>query len=196
MSFLIMYYEYQQKYLNKMDQKITNDDFVAGKPRAKREKSLRRYYRMLILKLANMLPISKFTRAKLYRHAGVSIEHGVVRVGKVEIDTIHPEDVVIGSGSVIANGVHLITHYMDVRNMNEFAYFRGKITIGRYCYIGTNVIFTKAVTIGDGAIIGAGSIVNKDIPPYEVWAGVPAKLICKRYNDPSEIPSPDHIKLK
>ncbi|WP_297062970.1 DapH/DapD/GlmU-related protein [uncultured Duncaniella sp.] len=177
-------------------EKITNDDFVAGKPRVKRERSLKRYWRMILLKTANILPINKFTRANIYRMAGVSIEKGVVRMGKVHMDTIHPEDVIIGNGSVIADGVHLITHYMDVKNMREFAYFRGQIRIGRYCYIGTNTIFTKGVTVGDGAIIGAGSVVNKDIPPYEVWAGVPAKCICKRYSELSDIPKPEEIKLK
>lgn len=179
-----------------MDAKITNDDFVAGKPRAKRDTSLKRYMRMIVLKFANALPISKFTRANLYRFAGVGIAKGTVRVGRIHVDTIHPENVIIGAGSVIADGTHLITHYMDVKNMHEFAYFLGKITIGRNCYIGTNTIFTKGVTIGDGVIIGAGSVVNKDIPPYEVWAGVPAKFICKRYNDPSEIPNPDDFKAK
>lgn len=44
------------------------------------------------------------------------------------------------------------------------------------------------MTIGDGAVIGAGSVVNKDIPPYQVWAGVPVRFICNRYQDESEIP--------
>ena len=178
------------------EREFTNDDMVVGKPRAKRDQSLKRYWRILILKIENFLPISRFTRASMYRWAGVNIEKGIVRIGKIHIDTIHPEDVSIGNGTGIADGVHLITHYMDVKNMREFAYFRGQIRIGRYCYIGTNTIFTKGVTVGDGAIIGAGSVVNKDIPPYEVWAGVPAKCICKRYSELSDIPKPEEIKLK
>ena len=169
---------------------ITDEEFVNGKLRAKREKSLRRYWSMLILKIANMLPISRFTRATLYRRAGVDIEPGIVRIGRIYVDTIHPEDIHIGNGSAIADGVHLITHFMDIRNMREFAYSRGEIKIGRYCYIGTNAIFTKPVIVGDGAIIGAGSVVNKNVPPYEVWAGVPAKFICKRYKEVSDIPKP------
>ena len=47
-------------------------------------------------------------------------------------------------------------------------------------YIGSNTIITKSVKIGDGAIIAAGSIVTKDIPPYEVWGGNPAKFIKSR----------------
>lgn len=47
-------------------------------------------------------------------------------------------------------------------------------------WIGAHVIVLPGVTIGEGAIIGAGSVVSKNIPPYEIWAGVPAKFIKKR----------------
>ena len=46
-------------------------------------------------------------------------------------------------------------------------------------FIGAKTIITKPVTIGQGAVIGAGSVVTKDIPPYEIWAGVPARFIKK-----------------
>lgn len=39
------------------------------------------------------------------------------------------------------------------------------------------------VTIGDGAVIGAGSVVTKDVGPYEIWAGNPARFIRKRFDD-------------
>ena len=123
-----------------------------------------------------------FFRAKIYKLLGVSIEKGVVRIGRVSIDTIHPEDIFIGKGTTITDGCILLSHYYDVRNLKEHAYYRGEI------HIGSNAIFTKPVTIGDGAVIGAGSVVNKDIPPYQVWAGVPVRFICNRYQDESEIP--------
>ena len=50
-------------------------------------------------------------------------------------------------------------------------------------WIGSNVIVKAGVKISSGAVIGAGSIVTKDVPPYEIWGGVPAKLIKKRFND-------------
>lgn len=78
--------------------------------------------------------------------------------------------------------------------MSEHAYYRGSINVGNRCYIGMNTIFTKPVNDGDDVVIGAGSIVTKDIPPYEVWAGVPARFICKRYDDPSQIPSSENFK--
>lgn len=112
------------------------------------------------------------------------------------MDSLHPEDVHIGVGTVIANGCILLTHFYDTKILNEHAFYRGKLFIGRCCYIGSNVIFSKPVTVGDGAVIGAGSVVTKDIPPYEVWAGVPARFICKRYNSSDEIPSVENFKAK
>ncbi|MBN9312778.1 MAG: acyltransferase [Chryseobacterium sp.] len=51
------------------------------------------------------------------------------------------------------------------------------IVIGNKVWIGTNVTVLKGVTIGDGAVIAAGSLVNKDIPENCLAAGVPAKVI-------------------
>ena len=123
-----------------------------------------RYIKILCFRFCGIFPISRFLRAKIYRRLGVSIEKGVVR------------------------GCILLSHYYDVRNLKEHAYYRGEIHIGRNVYIGSNAVFTKPVTVGDGAVIGAGSVVNKDIPPYQVWAGVPVRFICNRYRDESEIP--------
>ena len=54
------------------------------------------------------------------------------------------------------------------------------IHIGKDVWIGCGAIILGNVCIGDGAVIGAGSVVTKDIPPYEVWAGNPAKKIKDR----------------
>jgi acetyltransferase-like isoleucine patch superfamily enzyme/glycosyltransferase involved in cell wall biosynthesis len=54
------------------------------------------------------------------------------------------------------------------------------ITIEDDVWLGTHVVVLPGVTIGKGAIIGAHSLVNKDIPPYEIWGGVPAKFLKKR----------------
>ena len=53
----------------------------------------------------------------------------------------------------------------------------GEIVIGPNAFVGGHVKILKGVTVGQGAVIGAGSVVTKSVPPYEIWAGVPAKFI-------------------
>ncbi len=55
--------------------------------------------------------------------------------------------------------------------------------IGNDVWIGRKAIVLKGVTIGNGAIIGAGSVVTKDVPPYAIVGGVPARLIRYRFRD-------------
>jgi acetyltransferase-like isoleucine patch superfamily enzyme len=54
--------------------------------------------------------------------------------------------------------------------------------IGRDVWIGYGAILSRGVTIGEGAIVGAGSVVTKDVPAYEVWAGVPARHLRDRFD--------------
>jgi virginiamycin A acetyltransferase len=58
-----------------------------------------------------------------------------------------------------------------------------KTIIGNDVWIGLNAYIKSGVTIGDGCIIGAGAIVTKSVDPYSIVAGVPAKIIKKRFDD-------------
>ena len=64
----------------------------------------------------------------------------------------------------------------------ELTAAKGAVSIGNACWIGDNVIILPAVTVGDGAVIGAGSIVTKDVPPFAVVAGNPARLLKYRFS--------------
>ena len=55
--------------------------------------------------------------------------------------------------------------------------------VGNDVWIGYEAIVLAGVTIGDGAIIGSRAVVTKDVPPYTIVGGVPAKPIRKRYDD-------------
>lgn len=63
-------------------------------------------------------------------------------------------------------------------NFQEYA----KVTIGNDVWIGMNVLIKGGITVGDGAIVGAGAIVTKDIPPYAIVVGSPAKIIKYRFD--------------
>lgn len=57
----------------------------------------------------------------------------------------------------------------------------GSITIGNDVWIGANAIILRGVTIGDGAVVAAGAVVTKDVPPYAIVGGCPARLIRFRF---------------
>lgn len=101
----------------------------------------------------------------------------------------------IASGCSIGGGKHPV----DFVSTSPVFYNRGNVlhknfantpfdeftrtTIGNDVWIGAKCLIKGGVTIGDGAIIGMGSVVTHDIPPYEIWGGNPAKCIRKRFDD-------------
>jgi len=87
--------------------------------------------------------------------------------------------------------------YMDVKKKFGFSYTDKtlfheidreavpgfKVVIGNDVWIGSGVMIMDGVTIGDGAVIAAGAVVTKDVAPYTIAGGVPAKPIKKRFSD-------------
>lgn len=66
------------------------------------------------------------------------------------------------------------------RTFSEKLFTKIKVLLNPGITIGANVTIVKGISIGDGAIIGANAVVTRNIPPYEIWGGVPAKFLKNR----------------
>jgi len=90
----------------------------------------------------------------------------------------HPVDAV-STSPVFHDGVNILGC-----NFANHPFQPNKRTvIGNDVWIGYAAIIKAGITIGDGAVIGTGSVVTKDVPPYAIWAGVPAREIRKRFDE-------------
>lgn len=87
--------------------------------------------------------------------------------------------ITIGHHVVIASHVLLITADHDIQSP-DFGGRLGEITIGDRVWIGSGAIVLKGVTLGEGAVVSAGSVVHSDVPPWTVVRGVPAVPIGTR----------------
>lgn len=72
---------------------------------------------------------------------------------------------------------------LDIGDVTSAWDHKGDIIIGNDVWIGYEAVIMAGVTIGDGAIIGARAVVTKDVPPYTIVGGVPAKKIRRRFSD-------------
>lgn len=121
--------------------------------------------------------------------------YGLPKIFKLE-DTSQLE---IGKFCSIANDVKIFLdgeHETSNISTYPFGYFKGftskkryktkskgKVIIGNDVWIGYGVTILSGVNIGNGAVIGARSLIVKDVPPYTIVGGVPAKIIKKRFSD-------------
>jgi acetyltransferase-like isoleucine patch superfamily enzyme len=88
--------------------------------------------------------------------------------------------ITIGDDCLIASGCKFIDHDHGMSwqlPMNRQDGREGQIVLEADVWLGVNVVVLRGVRIGRGAVVGAGSVVTKSIPGYEVWAGVPARKI-------------------
>ncbi|GAB3637398.1 hypothetical protein GCM10027422_29880 [Hymenobacter arcticus] len=114
---------------------------------------------------------------------------GKVTIGKYcqlnPFVVIYAGEVIIGDNVMIAPHCMLSSGNHDYKQLEKpmrFAgdFTKGPIVIENDVWIGANVTITDGVTIGEGAVIAANSCVTKDIPPFAIAAGVPARVIKSR----------------
>ncbi|MFA6390434.1 MAG: acyltransferase [Patescibacteria group bacterium] len=155
-------------------------------------------FEVFLLHLVGCVPCHCFRRF-FYRIAGIKIGKGSTihtkarfydpRNISVGADTIIGEGVVLDGRDQLSIGSHVdiateVMIYNSEHNINDenFAADNGKVIIEDYVFIGPRAIILAGVTIGRGAIVGAGAVVTKDVPPYAIVGGVPAKIIGERRN--------------
>jgi acetyltransferase-like isoleucine patch superfamily enzyme len=122
------------------------------------------------LKLALRRGLMTVRRSYYVRVFGMDISDSAWFSLKVHFDVTHPRGIHIGPQSYVAFGAVILTH-----DMTRGVYANTRI--GARCFIGAHSIILPGLTIGDGSIVGAGSVVTEDIPPAVIVAGNPAKVI-------------------
>ena len=140
---------------------------------------LSRIRKLIFLHLAHLPMPAKGWRSTVYKWGGVKVVNPkkTFMGDSVVVDTNYPEDITIEEGVRLTSGCKIVTHFLSIK---PYKYVRGKVHIKKGAYLGMNTLIVKPVTIGEGAVVGAGSVVTKDIPDNEVWAGNPARFIRKR----------------
>ena len=147
---------------------------------------------------------SHFIRNFLYRHVFcVRLMNNAVIYGGAEIRA--PEQLVIGAGSVIGdeskldarNGIEIgdnvnfstgvwiwsEQHEVNSETFSVSTKTNKKVEIHNRVWLGSRVIVLPGVTIGEGAVVASGAIVTKDLVPFGIYAGIPAKKIGERNHE-------------
>lgn len=88
----------------------------------------------------------------------------------------------IGNNVSVSPEVHLITATHDAQSKN-FEYAVNAIVVEDFVWIGTRAIILPGVTLGKGCVVASGAIVSKNVDPYSIVGGVPAKKIGNRNSD-------------
>lgn len=135
----------------------------------------------LLHAVARYLPMFPRWRVKLHRLRGVKIGNEVFIGSDVFIDNTYPESIVIEDYVTVISNAFIIGHSFVPLHLKRVFRVEGNakkgVCLKKGSYIGARSIIMPGVTIGEYSIIGSGSVVTHDIPPYCVAMGSPAKVI-------------------
>lgn len=144
-------------------------------------------YHALLLSMMNWVifePINpRMLRPFLLRRLGCKVGKGVFVGDHVVVDLNHANLITLDDYAHVTGGCRLLCHQRDLRgyrvgdNAAKLKYKTGEIHIGKGCMIGMETMIMPGVSIGDGAIVGAYSLVTKNIPAWTIATGRPAKVV-------------------
>ena len=130
-------------------------------------------WNFIVISLSKHLPWLGL-KNRILRSIGVKIGKDVSIGLSAMLDVFWPENIEIGDNSIIGYGAILLGHEFLVDEWRT-----GKVRIGKNCVVGAQSLVMPGVTIGDGSIVAAYSLVNKDVPSGVLVGGVPARILKK-----------------
>lgn len=144
-------------------------------------------YHALLLSMMNwwiLEPIEpRMLRPFLLRRLGAKVGKGVFIGDHVWFDMNHANMITLEDHVHIAGGCRLLCHQRDLREYHKgcdyaaFGYKYGNICLRKGCLLGMNVFVMPSVTIGEGSLVGVGSVVYHDVPDWTVAKGNPATVV-------------------
>ncbi|NMB36508.1 MAG: acyltransferase [Bacteroidales bacterium] len=131
---------------------------------------------------STLLLISK-NRVRIWRLTGCKVGKGVVicldvyyDVGNANLITIEDDVGIMARSVILCHKRDMKKYYKNERYM-ELPYIKAPVVLKKGSTIGTGAMIMPGVTVGEGASVGAYSLVTKDVPPWTIVAGSPAKVI-------------------
>ncbi|WP_010273029.1 acyltransferase [Paenibacillus senegalensis] len=132
-------------------------------------KAFRNFVFIQISRYCPSLPLKNWIYRKVL---GMQVGEHTAFALMVMVDVFFPEKIKIGDNSIVGYNTTILAHEYLIHE-----YRLGDVIIGSNVMIGANTTILPGVTIGDHAVIGAGSLVNKDVPPHTFVAGNPIQVI-------------------
>jgi acetyltransferase-like isoleucine patch superfamily enzyme len=131
-------------------------------------------YKRILQLLALHGPGAETLRPRLHRRRGAVIGRGVFIGTEVLLETSHPEMIMIGNGVDIGHRTMIVAHQQGESQRNGIS-----VRIEDDVFIGPGTIILPHVTIGRGAVVNAGSVVTKSVPPLTMVRGNPAEPVAR-----------------
>jgi acetyltransferase-like isoleucine patch superfamily enzyme len=128
--------------------------------------------------LSKAAKILQHIRIAYLRMTGISIGRNCMISWGAKLD-VRGGNIIIGDRCIITHGCIILSHDRARKRIDPNDKGSGTVRLGNDVFIGVNSVILRDVTIGDCSIVGAGSVVTKDVPPFVVAAGNPAKIIRK-----------------
>lgn len=113
-----------------------------------------------------------------YRSHGYDIHPTCEMERRLNLDRVNPRGIHIGAHTIVTSGVTILSHKLiPLMSQNCYVGENVETRIGRFCVIGIGATVMGGVTIGDQVVVGAGTVVTKDVPSNCIVAGNPARIL-------------------